>query len=96
MVLNAMMCLYSVCITFSRRVPLLCSNFTSKQLTLFSQLTASRPYLVVVGERLPMEDFLATVLPRPADAGGYSGAVTPYLFCVPQILLRSEKFVLNI
>ena len=29
-----------------------------------------------------MEDFLATVLPRPADTWGYSREVTPNLFCV--------------
>jgi len=30
--------------------------------------------------RPPMEDFLETVLPRPADTGGNSGAV-PQIFC---------------
>jgi len=46
--------------------------------------------------RPPMEDFLATVLPRPADTVRHSGAVTPKCFCGPQILLCSEKFVSNI
>jgi len=40
--------------------------------------------------KAPMEDFLATVLPRAA------GQFPPNLFYAPQILLRSEKFVLNI
>ena len=42
--------------------------------------------------RSPMEDFLATVLPRSADTGGSS----PKPFCAPQILLFSEKFVSNV
>ena len=48
--------------------------------------------------RLPVEDFLATVLPsaQVPRHGGHLGGVTPNLFCVPQILLCSEKFVLNI
>jgi len=46
--------------------------------------------------RPPMEDFLATVLPRLADTVRHSGAVTPNPFCAPQILLCSEKIVSNI
>jgi len=43
-----------------------------------------------------MEDFLATVLRSPADMGSIRGQLLPNLFCAPQILLCSEKFVLNI
>jgi len=39
-----------------------------------------------------MEDFLATVLPRPEDTGAFGGSYPPYLFYAPQILLRSENF----
>ena len=46
--------------------------------------------------RSPMEDFLVTVLPRPAYTGGIRGQLPPNLFCAPQILLCSEKFVSNI
>ena len=42
-----------------------------------------------------MEDFLATVLPRPADTGGIQGQLPPNLFCAPQVMLCSEKFVLK-
>ena len=45
--------------------------------------------------KAPMEDFLATVLPKPVDTVGYSGEVTPNLFCALHILLCSEKFVSN-
>jgi len=34
-----------------------------------------------------MEDFLATVLPRPADTGGIRGQLPQNLFYAPQILL---------
>ena len=43
-----------------------------------------------------MEDFLATAMPRPADTVGHSEVVTPKSLLRPQILLCSEKFVLNI
>ena len=47
--------------------------------------------------KAPMEEILATVLPRPADTGAHhSEAVTPNIFCAPQILLCTEIFVLNI
>ena len=46
------------------------------------------------GSQLP-ENFLTTVLPRPADTG-YLGQLPINLFCAPQILLCSEKFVSNI
>jgi len=41
-----------------------------------------------------MEDFLAMVLPRPADTVGYSGAVTPkYFLCPPHfVVLRKICF----
>jgi len=41
-----------------------------------------------------MEDFLATVLPRPADTVGHSGTVTPNLFSVPPnfVVLRKICF----
>jgi len=42
-----------------------------------------------------MEDFLATVLPGPADTGAFGGSYIQN-FCAPQILLCSEKFGLNI
>jgi len=46
--------------------------------------------------KAPTEDFLATVLPEPVDMGGIRGQL-PQLVVVPsQILLCSEKFVLNI
>ena len=41
-----------------------------------------------------MEDFLATVLPKPADMGGHSGAVSPNFFCAPPnfVVLRRICF----
>ena len=43
-----------------------------------------------------MADILATILPRPLDMGAF-GDNYPQVFIVPpQILLCSEKFVLNI
>jgi len=42
--------------------------------------------------KAPMEDFLATVLPRPADTGGIYPQI---FFVILQILLCSEKFVSN-
>jgi len=35
-------------------------------------------------QEINMEDFLATVLPRPADMVGHSEAVTQILFCDPK------------
>jgi len=46
--------------------------------------------------KTPMEDVLASVLSRTADTVGRSEAVIPKSFLCPQILLCSEKFVLNI
>jgi len=42
----------------------------------------------------PMEDFLAMVLPRPADTVGHSGAVTPKSFLCPPnfVVLRKICF----
>jgi len=40
-----------------------------------------------------MEGFLVTVLPRPAHTGVIRGQLSPNLFCVPQPLVCSEKFV---
>jgi len=45
--------------------------------------------------KAPMEDFLAAVLPRPADTGAFAGSYPRIFFVLPQILLCSEKFVLN-
>ena len=42
-----------------------------------------------------MEDFLVTVLPGLQTRGGIWGQLLPNLFVPPQILLCSEKFVLN-
>jgi len=42
----------------------------------------------------PVEDFLATVLPRPAETRGHSVAVTPkYFLCSPNfVVLRKTCF----
>ena len=39
----------------------------------------------------PMEDFLATVLPRPPDTVGHSGAVTSKSFCAYQNIVVLRK-----
>jgi len=39
---------------------------------------------------------MATILPRPADTVRHSEELTPKSFYASQILLCSEKFVLNI
>ena len=39
----------------------------------------------------PMEDFLATVLPRPADTGAFRSSYPQIFFVPPQILLCSEN-----
>jgi len=41
-----------------------------------------------------MEDFLATILPRPADKGGIRGKLPPNLFCAPPdfVVLRKICF----
>jgi len=41
-----------------------------------------------------MEDFLATIVPRPEDTVGHSGKVTPKSFiCLPDfVLLRKNCF----
>jgi len=42
--------------------------------------------------RPPMEDFMATVVPRPADTVGHSGAVTPKsLLCPPNFVVRRKN-----
>ena len=46
--------------------------------------------------RPPVENSLATILPRPADTVRHSEELTPKSFYASQILLCSEKFVLNI
>jgi len=43
-----------------------------------------------------MEDIQATVLTRPADTVGHSGQLPQIFFVLSQVLLCSEKFVLNI
>jgi len=41
----------------------------------------------------PMEDFLVTVLPRPADMVGHSGAATPKsFFCLPNFVVLGKNF----
>ena len=40
----------------------------------------------------PAEDFLATVLPRPVDTVGHSGAVTPkYFLCLPKFCCAQKN-----
>jgi len=46
--------------------------------------------------KAPMEDCLATVLPRPANTGGNPEQLPPYLFCAPSNFVVFRKFVLNI
>jgi len=43
--------------------------------------------------KVPMEDFLATVLPRPADTGAFGGSY-PQIFFVPPnfVVLRKICF----
>ena len=46
--------------------------------------------------KAPMEDFLATVLPRTADTGSIRGKLPPKSFLLPPNFLFSEKSVLNV
>jgi len=46
--------------------------------------------------KTPNEDFLATILPRPADKEAFVGSYPQIILCAPQILLCSEKIVSNI
>jgi len=53
----------------------------------FSECLAPCPNM-----KTPMKHFLATVLPKPEDTVGHSGAVSHQIFFVPpQILLCSEN-----